>query len=65
MDFSRGDPLCGTLCTISTCCEVVSGVIVWVPFPGKVCTVATLKTVSRVCEKIRDMCAANPTATGC
>jgi hypothetical protein len=64
-DFSRGDPICGTLCTVSSCCEVVSGVIVWIPFPGKICTVASLKAVSVGCEKIRDMCAANPAAPGC
>ncbi len=65
MDFSRGDPLCGSLCVISAGCEVASGVVVWIPFPGKICTVATLKTVSVACERIRDLCVANPTAPGC
>ena len=65
LDFSRGDPLCGGLCVVSAGCEVVSGVIVWIPFPGKICTVASLKAVSVGCEKIRDMCAANPKAPGC
>jgi hypothetical protein len=26
-DFSRGDSVCATLCTVSACCETVSGVI--------------------------------------
>ena len=64
-DFSRGDPLCGTLCVVSASCEVVSGVAVWIPFPGKICTVASLKAISVGCERIRDMCASNPTAPGC
>jgi hypothetical protein len=59
----RGDPvkilkiLCGTLCTISSCCEVVevvSGVIVTdfgchsteaLKNLGKICTVASLKEI--------------------
>jgi hypothetical protein len=65
VDYSRGDPICGTLCVISSGCEVVSGVIVWFPFPGKICTVSALKAVSVGCEKIRDMCATNPKAPGC
>ena len=64
-DFNRGDPVCGTLCTISSSCEVVSGVLVWVPFPGKICTVSCLKAVSIGCEKIRDMCAADPSSPMC
>lgn len=64
-DYSRGDPICGTLCSVSSGCELISGVIVWFPFPGKICTVAGLKAVSVGCERIRDMCAANPTIPGC
>ena len=52
MDFGRGDPLCGGLCVVSAGCEVASGVIVWIPFPGKICTVAGLKTVSVGCVVI-------------
>lgn len=67
VDFSRGDPICGVLCTVSSSCELVNCVLVWVPFPGKgkICAVATLRGVSVACEKIRDMCAANPLAPGC
>ena len=64
-DFNRGDPVCGTLCTISSSCELVSGVLVWVPFPGKIFTVSCLKSVSVGCEKIRDMCAADPSSPMC
>ena len=56
-DFGRGDPVCGSLCTISACCETVSGVIVWVLFPGKICTLSGLKAVSIGCERVRDLCA--------
>jgi hypothetical protein len=65
MGFSRGDPLCGGLCIVSAGCEVASAVMVWIPFPGKICTLAGLKAVSVGCERIRDMCVANPTAPEC
>lgn len=59
-DFKRGDPVCGTLCTVSACCETASGVVVWLPFPGKICTLSGLKAVSIGCERIRDLCSAEP-----
>lgn len=67
VDFSRGDPICGVLSTVSSTCELVNCVLVWVPFPGKgkICAVGTLRAISVACEKIRDMCAANPLAPGC
>lgn len=59
-DFGRGDPLCGSLCTISACCETASGIAVWIPFPGKICTLSALKAISISCERVRDLCAAEP-----
>jgi hypothetical protein len=59
-DFKRGDPVCGTLCTVSVCCETVSTVLVWIPFPGKICTLSGLKATSIACERIRDLCAGDP-----
>jgi|SaaInlV_100m_DNA_5_1039725.scaffolds.fasta_scaffold00078_23 hypothetical protein len=65
MDFRRGDPVCGSLCAVSSLCEVVSGIVVWVPFPRKICTLSGLKAVSIGCETIRDMCAADPSNPLC
>jgi hypothetical protein len=59
-DFGRGDPICGTLCTVSACCETISGIAVWVPFPGKICTLSSLKAISISCEHLRDLCAFDP-----
>jgi len=59
-DFGRGDPICGILCSVSASCETASAVIVWIPFPGKICTLSGLKAVSIGCEKVRDLCAAEP-----
>ena len=59
-DFGRGDPLCGTLCTVSACCETASGIVVWIPFPGKICTLSGLKAISIGCERVRDLCAGDP-----
>jgi len=64
-DFGRGDPVCGALCTVSVCCETASTVVVWIPFPGKVCTLASLKVVSVGCERVRDMCAGDPGSPLC
>nr|AZJ16662.1 hypothetical protein [Seminavis robusta] len=64
-DFGRGDPVCGTLCTISACCETASGVIVWIPFPGKICTLSGLKAISIGCERVRDLCAREPNNPMC
>jgi hypothetical protein len=64
-DFGRGDPLCGTLCTISACCETASAVIVWFPFPGKICTLSGLKAISIGCETVRDLCAMDPSNPMC
>ena len=56
-DFSRGDPVCGGLCSLSAGCEVIAGVLVWCPIPGKITTVAALKSTSIGCQKFRDLCA--------
>jgi hypothetical protein len=64
-DFNRGDPVCGTLCSISACCEAASGIMVWVPFPGKICTLSSLKAISVGCERIRDLCASDPSNPMC
>lgn len=64
-DFGRGDPVCGTLCTVSACCETASGIVVWIPFPGKICTLSGLKAISICCESVRDLCAAEPNNPVC
>lgn len=64
-DFGRGDSVCGTLCTVSACCETASGVIVWIPFPGKICTLSGLKAISIGCERIRDLCSVEPSNPMC
>ena len=64
-DFARGDLLCGSLCSISIGCEVISGVVVWCPIPGKIVTVSGLKAISMGCQKFRDLCAADPSSPLC
>jgi hypothetical protein len=64
-DFGRGDPICGTLCTVSACCETASAIILWIPFPGKICTVSGLKAISIGCERVRDLCASEPSNPMC
>lgn len=54
-DFGRGDPICETLCTVSACCETASGIVVWISFPGRICTLSGLKAISIGCEKVRDL----------
>nr|UBA15737.1 hypothetical protein [Pseudo-nitzschia hainanensis] len=62
-DFARGDAVCGSLCCVSIGCEVVSGVLVWCPIPGKIAAVSTLKAASIGCQKFRDLCAADPSSS--
>lgn len=64
-DFARGDVVCGGLCCISIGCEVVSGVLIWCPVPGKIVTVSALKAASTGCQKFRDLCAADPSSPLC
>ena len=64
-DFGRSDPVCGTLCTVSACCETASAVVVWIPFPGKICTLSGLKAISIGCERVRDLCSAEPSNPLC
>lgn len=64
-DFSKGDMLCGTLCSISMGCETVCGVITWVPMPYKFTTIAVLKGISHGSTKFRDLCASDPTNPAC
>lgn len=59
-DYTRGDILCTGLCAASGICETTAGIIVWIPFPSKICAVSTLKSVSYGCMKIHDLCAADP-----
>ena len=64
-DFSRGDILCGTLCSVSTGCEIACGVIAWIPMPGKFTTIGVLKGVSHGSIKFRDLCAGDPSNPLC
>jgi hypothetical protein len=64
-DFARGDVMCGTLRCVSIRCEVVSGVLVWCPIPGKIVTVSALKATSVGCQKFRDLCALDPSSPLC
>ena len=64
-DFSKGDILCGTLCSVSMGCEIACGVITWVPMPGKFTTIAILKGVSHGSTKFRDLCAGDPSNPLC
>ena len=64
-DFARGDIMCGGLCCVSIGCEVISGVLVWCPIPGKIITVSTLKAVSLGSQKFRDLCAGDPSSPLC
>ena len=64
-DFANGDPICGSLCCVSIVCEVVSGVLVWCPIPGKIPTISGLKATSIGCQKFRDLCASNPSSPLC
>ena len=57
-DYGRGDPLCGTLCTVSATCEVVSCVLTLLPIPeqmGQMTSVALIKGTSISCQKFRDL----------
>jgi hypothetical protein len=62
-DFARGDAICGGLCSISAGCEVIAGVLVWCPIPGKIVTVSALKATSIGCQKFRDLCTADPSSS--
>ena len=64
-DFGRGDPVYGALWAVSACCETVSGIAVWRPFPGKICTLSGLKAISVGCERVRDLCAGDSTNPFC
>jgi hypothetical protein len=64
-DLSRGDSLCAGLCCISIGCEVLSGVLVWCPIPGKVMTISVLKAGSIGCQKFRDLCAQDASSPFC
>ena len=64
-DFARGDVMCGGFCCVSIGCEVLSGVLVWCPIPGKIVTVSVLKATSIGCQKFRDLCAADPSSPLC
>jgi hypothetical protein len=59
-DYARGDVLCTGLCATSGFCETAAGIIIWIPVPGKICAVSTLKGISYGCMRIRDLCAAEP-----
>jgi len=59
-DYVRGDYLCTGLCATSGICETAAGVVLWIPIPGKICTVSALKGISYCCMRIRDLCAAEP-----
>ena len=45
-DFARGDLVCGGLCSVSVGCEVLSGVLIWCPIPGKFASLSALKATS-------------------
>nr|YP_009308933.1 hypothetical protein [Toxarium undulatum]AOS86676.1 hypothetical protein [Toxarium undulatum] len=64
-DFAKGDTICGSLCCVSIGCEVISGVLVWCPIPGKIVTVSALKATSIGCQKFRDLCTADPSSPLC
>ena len=64
-DFSRGDIVCGTLCSVSMGCEVACGAIAWIPMPGKFTTIAVLKGVSHGSTRFRDLCAGDPSNPLC
>lgn len=59
-DYTRGDVICTGVCAASGICETSAGVIVWIPIPGKICALSTLKAVSYGCMRIRDLCAGDP-----
>lgn len=59
-DYAKGDTLCTGLCATSGICETAAGIIIWIPIPGKICVVSTLKGISYGCMRIRDLCAAEP-----
>lgn len=64
-DFSKGDVVCGTLCSISMGCETACIAVTWIPMPGKFTTIAILKGVSHASTKFRDMCSADLSNPSC
>jgi hypothetical protein len=64
-DYTRGDLICTGLCAVSAVCETAAGILVWVPIPGKICTLAALKSVSKFSITFRDLCAGDPTNPLC
>lgn len=64
-DFSKGDVVCGTLCSVSLGCETACVIVTWIPIPGKFITIAALKCVSHASTKFRDMCATDPSNPFC
>ena len=59
-DYLKGDFLCTGLCATSGICETAAGIIIWIPIPGKICAISTLKGISYGCMTIRDLCAGEP-----
>lgn len=64
-DFARGDTICAGLCGVSAGCEVIAGVLIWCPIPGKIVAVSTLKATSIGCQRFRDLCASDPSSPLC
>ena len=64
-DFARGDTVYGGLCSVLVGCEVMVGVLVWCPIPGKIVTVSALKATLIGCHKFRDLCVADPSSPLC
>ena len=64
-DFARGDAVCGGLCSVSAGCEIVAGVLIWCPIPGKITAVAALKATSVGCQRFRDLCVADSSSPLC
>ena len=64
-NFSKGDKVCRTLCSISLGFEVACVVVTWVPIPCKLTCIGILKGISRGLTKFRDMCAQNSLSPLC
>jgi hypothetical protein len=57
-DYSKGDILCTGLSAILGVFETTAAILLWLPIPGKICTVLSLKGVSYMRIKTYDLCAA-------
>ena len=64
-DLARNDTMCAGLCCVSIGFKAVLGVLVWCPVPYKLTALSVLKATSVGYQRLRDLCAADPSSPLC